>query len=66
MALAPGRATELYTILSTSASGGGSGGYQHAFFGSSGANADAQATESERLEIAVRDFTGPITQLSVS
>ena len=64
--LAPGRATELYSILNTSNSGASSGGgYQNQHF-SSAVPADAGAVGGDRLEVAVRDFTGPITQLSVS
>lgn len=67
VALAPGRASDLYVILNTSSDGAG-GGYQHQrhpFSSSREDIPDAEAVAGNRLEVAVCDFTGPITQLSV-
>ena len=65
--LAPGRATELFTLLSAEGGGSSSSGSsrQPSFWGGGGAGAEVARVPAPALSVAVRDFTGPFTSLHV-
>jgi UDP-glucose:glycoprotein glucosyltransferase len=73
VALAPGRAQELFTVLAppagaaaaATASSAGPQGFLWSFGGGRGGGAVAAEAPAPALDVSVRDFTGPFTQLRV-
>ena len=69
VSLAPGRGADLFDIVASSgvtgAGGGRGGGYAHIQMGRRGDAAGAVVPLPAGLSVVVRDFTGPITQLTV-